>query len=47
MVVGHAARAWSLARSPDEKRALHWRCDDDRFAAYVRILVMVVILMRA
>ena len=42
MVVGHAARAWSLERSADEKRALHGRGNDDRFAAYVRILVVEV-----
>jgi hypothetical protein len=40
MVVGDPTCARSLERCADEEGALNWRCDDDRFAAYLRILVM-------
>jgi len=41
MKAGDAARAGPLERRANEQRELGWRRDDDRFATYVRILVVI------
>ena len=40
VVVGGAPRARTLEGRAHEERAFHWRRDDDRFAAYLRFLVL-------
>jgi len=40
VVIGHTARARALERRAYQQRAFYRRCNDDRFAAYLRILVV-------
>ena len=43
MLVGQAPGAGPLERRADEQRPLDGRGDDDRFAAYARILVEIIV----
>jgi len=47
VVVGGAPRARTLERRAHEERAFDWRRDDDRFAAYLRFLVLNLLICRS